>query len=357
MWCRTWTWRFMARRKKDRKVLPPKRIMRRAPAPVIPVQRLLPPPPMGSVEADLLIESARGPVPAQIRKPIRKPGDPVVLQVVRRAEMVRHTRVNAWQLGQRETIRPRMPDYKCEKHKSAYRIKGSRLCFHPDCLRRWVLRCSGTSGYIARGLRFLEDLGSLEDFVQFLVLRFLEDRKAKKDPMIRPIWVFFNLKEYFARHRKHAFKEMSYEEAVEMLAHTAAEERDDDGQTASELVESHLDDVRDRWAQGVMRAILYNEVHDRMVEDGHRLQMMVLRGDITKYDLWMLRYETRGFLGDSVLAQVFGLEFAKEWTRLWAHREERQGWDASMATGWKKKKTALGKRLRRKSGRTTWRPR
>lgn len=214
--------------------------------------------------------------------------------------------------------RPRKLLPLCRYHGRRYRVGNCPMCMHQDCFRTWMWQAARRSGYLRNGMLFLTEKHMVEDFMQSLVIRFMESEARGEMPMMRPLWLMIEMARFIVKEKRNFSRNLSYEEAYREVMPRAAQ-RDGDDATVTEAVEAHLTFVRNRWTNSVFNAALYHEIHEYMVANDQRVQLMVFRGDITKYDSWLFYSQTKEFLGASMLSQAFGLEFVSHWVRLWAN--------------------------------------
>jgi hypothetical protein len=189
----------------------------------------------------------------------------------------------------------------------------------------WVVMCGRRSNFIRRGTMVLLDRGLLDDFVQSLIVAFMDQYGSGKTPMFRPLWILYELDHYLSPERRR----FQREELIDPHVLQSEDEEEEVGRevgTRSEAIAAHFQMIDDRFGLDPYRGTLYRELHNQMVKNGQHMQLLELRSDLTFHDLWLLRGETKRYLGDSILSQAFGMDFALEWMRLWAVHMEEKGY-------------------------------
>jgi hypothetical protein len=143
-----------------------------------------------------------------------------------------------------------------------------------------------------KGVQILKGRDLMGDFTQTLVMRFLDQQARGKTPMMRPLWIMYEMIGYLRKRGNFSPRETSSDlnEWFQRHARSSAVEHQRVGKPSgmAKAVEDHLLAVDERWETDLDGRALADQVMREFIANDAHVPMLVLREDIPEDDAWVV---------------------------------------------------------------------
>ena len=218
---------------------------------------------------------------------------------------------------------PRIEVRPCHKHGNSRRLPGSPICADPQCVERMVRSMGYRFGYIGNCIQILEKRCVVQDFVSTLLESYLRQRRAGKEPMIRPQWVAWQMSAFLRKKSNGNRNETLVDPEMVQGTGVFVNDGDVDVNYQDVLSESAATALSDGEYGGLRKYLEVREVSDYIVAAGGAVALLVLREDITLSDAWLLDEQKRE-MGQSLAQRALEVEFVRCWVALWAKYRRKE---------------------------------
>ncbi len=194
----------------------------------------------------------------------------------------------------------------CRTHGGRYPLAdNSAMCAHPNCLKGTVQLFTVRSVPLRRAWSYLVGRGLWEDAVQYLVLRFTQQRARGMTPVFTPTWVGWELSHFGQAPARDPKQETTYHQP----------QGSETPLSWPEAVREHFSQPDDGYSP--YYGALIAEVQSYLIENGQTNELMYLRQDITLAELWVVQMNTQDE-ATTYEDTLHATQFTQAWVARWA---------------------------------------
>lgn len=180
----------------------------------------------------------------------------------------------------------------CPKHGHMYDMPQTALCGHYDCRKAWLLKCCEKHAPLRRQVTNATRWGMLDDMLQYMAIRFLEELKIAEAggwfPYMSAKWLWY-VSVRFMKLRAGGRDNGRF--VAFGQSDSASGKRGASAAMASleDAVSAHVAETNpNRLHNAKSDSMTGRQIQVLLTDNGMDLEMLVLRGDMTAVDAWKI---------------------------------------------------------------------